>query len=64
MQVKPVSLEWQRNWVRCDTYDALMAIVREHSVAYGMSVNYAYIIVHKASEREIHLPMIAPEPVS
>ena len=31
-----VLLEWQRDWAHRDTYDAVMAIVREHSGAYGM----------------------------
>src|SRR6201995_3095108 len=43
-----VLLEWQRDWARKDTYDAVMAIVREHSGAYGMGVDYAYTMVHKA----------------
>jgi hypothetical protein len=28
-----------------------MAIVREHSGAYGMGVDYAYTMVHKAQQR-------------
>jgi nicotinamidase-related amidase len=43
-----VLLEWQRDWAHRDTYDAVMAIVREHSGAYGMGVDYAYTMVHKA----------------
>ena len=31
--------------------DAVMAIVKEHSGAYGMGVDYAYTMVHKAAER-------------
>jgi len=46
-----VLLEWQRDWAHRDTYDAVMAIVREHSGAYGMGVDYAYTMVHKAPER-------------
>jgi nicotinamidase-related amidase len=46
-----VLLEWQRDWARRDTYDAVMAIVREHSGAYGMGVDYAYTMVHKAQQR-------------
>ncbi len=46
-----VMLEWQRDWARKDTYDAVMAIVREHSGAYGMGVDYAYTMVRKAPER-------------
>ena len=43
-----VMLEWQRDWARKETYDAVMAIVKEHSGAYGMGVDYAYTMVHKA----------------
>ena len=46
-----VMLEWQRDWAHRDTYDAVMNIVREHSGAYGMGVDYAYTMVHKAPER-------------
>ena len=46
-----VLLEWQRDWARKETYDAVMAIVREHSGAYGMGVDYAYTMVHKAPQR-------------
>ncbi|MGZ8407969.1 MAG: hydrolase [Caulobacteraceae bacterium] len=49
-----VLLEWQRDWARRDTYDAVMAIVKEHSGAYGMGVDYAYTMVHKAEERVKH----------
>ncbi|MGO2156867.1 MAG: hydrolase, partial [Serratia proteamaculans] len=30
-----VLLEYQRDWARKETYDAVMALVREHSGAYG-----------------------------
>ena len=46
-----VMLEWQRDWARKETYDAVMAIVREHSGAYGMDVDYAYTMVHKTPQR-------------
>jgi nicotinamidase-related amidase len=46
-----VLLEWQRDWARRDTYDAVMDLVKEHSGAYGMGVDYAYTMVHKASQR-------------
>jgi nicotinamidase-related amidase len=46
-----VLLEWQRDWAHKDSYDAVMAIVREHSGAYGMGVDYAYTMVHKAPQR-------------
>lgn len=46
-----VLLEWQRDWARKETYNDVMAIVREHSGAYGMGVDYAYTMVHKAPQR-------------
>ncbi|KAF7963266.1 hydrolase [Cupriavidus sp. UYMMa02A] len=46
-----VLLEWQRDWAHRDTYDAVMALVKEHSGAYGMGVDYAYTMVHKAKQR-------------
>ncbi|MEG6076356.1 hydrolase [Enterobacter kobei] len=47
-----VMLEWQRDWAREETYTAVMDIVREHSGAYGMGVDYAYTMVHKAPSRQ------------
>jgi nicotinamidase-related amidase len=61
-----VMLEWQRDWAHRTTYDAVMAIVREHSGAYGMGVDYAYTMVHGAAERAAHGPRVEPvhaEPV-
>jgi len=55
-----VMLEWQRDWARRDTYDAVMDIVREHSGAYGMGVDYAYTMVHGAPERAKHGPRLDP----
>jgi nicotinamidase-related amidase len=46
-----VLLEWQRDWAHRDTYDAVMAIAKEHSGAYGMGIDYAYTMVHKAAQR-------------
>ncbi|WP_261525621.1 hydrolase [Burkholderia multivorans] len=46
-----VLLEWQRDWAHRETYDAVMAIVKEHSGAYGMGVDYAYTMVHQAAQR-------------
>jgi len=46
-----VLLEWQRDWAHKETYDAVMAIVKEHSGAYGMGVDYAYTRVHNAPQR-------------
>ncbi|CAB3964001.1 MULTISPECIES: hydrolase [Burkholderia] len=46
-----VLLEWQRDWAHRETYDAVMAIAKEHSGAYGMGVDYAYTMVHKTAPR-------------
>jgi nicotinamidase-related amidase len=51
MTWQQVLLEWQRDWAHRDTYNDVMAIVREHSGAYGMGVDYAYTMVHKAPQR-------------
>ena len=53
-------LEWQRDWARRDTYDGLMDIIREHGGAYGMGIDYAYTMVHKAGERAEHGPVLDP----
>jgi nicotinamidase-related amidase len=57
-----VMLEWQRDWARRETYDAVMAIVREHSGAYGMGVDYAYTMLHHAPERVAHGRRLDPVP--
>lgn len=58
-----VMLEWQRDWAKRDTYNAVMDIVREHSGAYGMGVDYAYTMVHGASHRSAHTgETLAPVP--
>ena len=46
-----VLLEWQRDWARKETYDTTLAVVKEHSGAYGMGVDYAYTMVHRAPQR-------------
>jgi nicotinamidase-related amidase len=51
MTWQQVLLEWQRDWARKDTYDQTIGIVQEHSGAYGMGVDYAYTMVHKANQR-------------
>lgn len=48
-----VLLEFQRDWAHKETYDAVMAIVKEHSGAYGMGVEYAYTMVHGQAPRII-----------
>ena len=48
-----VLLEYQRDWAHKDTYQPVMDLVREHSGAYGMGVDYAYTMVHKAPPRQV-----------
>jgi len=55
-------LEWQRDWARRGTYDGVMAIVKEHMGGYGMGVDYAYTMVHKADQRGKHGKTLAPLP--
>ena len=55
-------LEWQRDWARREHYDGLMDIIREHGGAYGMGIDYAYTMVHKAAERAAHGPVLDPVP--
>ena len=62
MTWQQVLLEWQRDWARKDTYDATIKLVQEHSGAYGMGVDYAYTLVHKAPERVKHGERIGPKP--
>ncbi len=60
MTWQQVLLEWQRDWARKETYDATLDIVKEHSGAYGMGVDYAYTMVHSAPERAEHGPRLDP----
>lgn len=64
MTWQQVLLEWQRDWARKETYDAVIAIAQEHSGAYGMGLDYAYTMVHKAKERVKHGKRIGPKPAS
>jgi nicotinamidase-related amidase len=36
-----VLLEWQRDWARTQTYNAVMEVAREHGGAYGLGIGYA-----------------------
>ena len=46
----PALLEWQRDWANREHYDDLMKILRVHAGAYGVGVEYAYSMVHKAPQ--------------
>ena len=43
-----VLLEYQRDWARKDTYNDVIATVKELCGAYGQGVEYAYTMVHGA----------------
>ncbi len=45
MTWQQVMLEWQRDWARQDTYDAVMEIAKAHSGAYGVGIRYAKSIL-------------------
>jgi nicotinamidase-related amidase len=60
MTWQQVLLEWQRDWARKETYNEVIGIVQEHSGAYGMGVDYAYTMVHKAAERVQHGAKVGP----
>lgn len=64
MTWQQVLLEWQRDWANRDTYDAVMELVKDHSGAYGMGVDYAYTMVHNAPERVAHGERLAPKPAN
>jgi nicotinamidase-related amidase len=57
-----VLLEWQRDWARKETYEAVTSLVKEHSGAYGMGIDYAVTHVHGGSERVSHGRRIGPNP--
>jgi nicotinamidase-related amidase len=54
-------LEWQRDWAHRDTYNAVMDICKTHFGAYGMGVEYAYTMVHraKATDYPAYAPTVA-----
>ena len=48
MTALQVLLEYQRDWSHKETYNDVMAVVKEHCGAYGQGVEYAYTMVHGA----------------
>ncbi len=49
-----VLLEWQRDWARQETYDAVMEVAKEHGGAYGLGIGYAKVMLGEhASEARI-----------
>ncbi|MFN0066286.1 MAG: hydrolase [Limisphaerales bacterium] len=53
-------LEWQRDWKNRAHYDALMGILKQHAGAYGVGVEYAYTMVHKAPQ-SAQKPHVVPK---
>ncbi len=49
-----VLLEWQRDWARTETYDAVMEVAKEHGGAYGLGIGYAKVMFggHEGEERK------------
>jgi hypothetical protein len=45
-----VLLELQRDWARTDTYEETLGVIKEHSGAYGMGVEYAETMVPAFTE--------------
>lgn len=44
-----LALEWQRDWARKPTYDALMEVLKEHAGAYGQGIEYAQTMLPSAA---------------
>ena len=43
-------LEFQRDWANREHYDDLLNLFRDHGGVYGMGIEYAYTMVHKAAQ--------------
>lgn len=56
----PALLEWQRDWAKREHYDALMTLLRPQAGAYGVGVEYAYTMVHKAPQTA-KVPQVVPK---
>lgn len=46
-------LEWQRDWKNKEHYNNLMGLLKGQAGAYGVGVEYAYTMVHKAPQSAI-----------
>lgn len=49
----PALLEWQRDWAKREHYNSLINIIKQQGGAYGVGVEYAYTMVHKAPQSAI-----------
>ena len=52
-------LEWQRDWAKREHYDKLMGLIKGQGGAYGVGVEYAYTMVHKAPQSALK-PQFVP----
>jgi nicotinamidase-related amidase len=50
-----VLLEFQRDWARRETYDAVIKVAMQHAGAYGSGIAYAYTMVHGQSPSVSHV---------
>lgn len=55
----PALLEWQRDWAKREHYDKLMDLIKNQGGAYGVGVEYAYTMVHKAPQ-SAQVPQVVP----
>jgi len=53
-------LEWQRDWKNKEHYNALMTLLKQQAGAYGIGVEYAYTMVHKAPQSALK-PQVVPK---
>ncbi|MCW5556520.1 MAG: hydrolase [Verrucomicrobiae bacterium] len=53
-------LEWQRDWKDHTHYNALMSLLKQQAGAYGVGVEYAYTLVHKAPQ-SAKVPQVVPK---
>jgi nicotinamidase-related amidase len=56
----PALLEWQRDWAKREHYNNLMGLIKGQGGAYGVGVEYAYTMVHKAPQSAIK-PQVVPK---
>lgn len=55
----PALLEWQRDWARREHYNPLMNILKQQAGAYGLGIEYAYTMIHKAPQ-SAQKPQVVP----
>lgn len=55
----PALLEWQRDWAKREHYNNLMGLIKAQGGAYGIGVEYAYTMVHKAPQSAVS-PQVVP----